>query len=91
MIETKSVIICIVVQLAGISKNTKQINIKISNNIRPRTEPCGTPFVILAQSLWAADIFTLCYRSFKYESMSEQDSRDSPLACNLHIRNLCGK
>ena len=76
MIETKSVIVCIVVQWAGISKNIKQI--KIWNNIGPRTEPCGTPFVILAQLLLSADIFTLCNRSFKYESMSEQDSRDTP-------------
>ena len=78
MIETKSVIICIVVQWTGISKKPNKSFIKILNNIGPKTEHCGTPFVILAQSLLAADNFTLCNRPFKYESMSEQDSRDTP-------------
>ena len=58
--------------------------------IGPRTEPCGTPLIVVFHELCTVPIRTRCSRSERYDLIILIDWSWTPQALNFAIRSSCG-
>ena len=65
----KSVIICIICKQDSFDKIKKIINKNIEKHLGPRTDPCGTPLLVVCHELYFSPTRTRCCLLERYDQI----------------------